>query len=178
MKKTAMLTVLFSSVVLSATAGAVDKMKPGLWEMSTKSDMMKNMPKIPPAQLEQMRKMGMPVPDMQDGAIITKMCVTKEMTERDQLPQTSQHQTGCQSKNYQRSGNSYSVDIVCDGANVKGEGKVKGIFSSGESYTSIYDFKGLSHGRPLSQHIESAGKWLGANCGDVKPMGEMANKKK
>ncbi|MBI3728122.1 MAG: hypothetical protein HY254_07295 [Burkholderiales bacterium] len=47
--QTAIRIVLVSAILLNAaTCVAADKMKPGLWEMTTKSDAMKAMPKIPP----------------------------------------------------------------------------------------------------------------------------------
>lgn len=163
--------------LLSAPAWAADQMKPGLWEMTMKSDAMKNMPKIPPEQMEQMRKMGIDVPLIQDGAMVSRVCVTKQMAENAQMPGMDQSEMGCESKNYQRSGNSYSVDIVCNGATMKGTGKVKGSFTGNESYTSTYDFKGTMHGQPVTQHHESSGKWLAANCGNVKPAADVTRKK-
>jgi hypothetical protein len=163
--------------LLSASAWAAGPMKPGLWEMTLKSDAMKNMPKIPPEQMEQMRKMGVNIPQMQDGAMVTKVCITKQMAESDKPPVMERSDSGCEAKNYQRSGNSYSVDIVCNGQMMKGEGKAKGTFSSSESFTSTYDFKGTMHGQPVNQHHDSSGKWLAADCGNVKPIGEMMPKK-
>lgn len=169
--------VVLSLCSLSSLAFAAGQMKPGLWEMTMKSDALKNMPKIPPEQMEQMRKMGINVPQMQDGGMVTKVCITKQMADSDQLPGMDKNESGCQSKNMQHSGNSYSVDIVCNGPDMKGEGKAKGSFSGNESFASTYDFKGTMHGQPVNQHQESRGKWLSADCGSVKPLGEMTPKK-
>ena len=35
-----------------------------------------------------------------------------------------------------------------------------------------------SNNKPIDQHIETTGKWLGADCGDVKPIPAMMNAKK
>ncbi|HJV86182.1 MAG TPA: DUF3617 domain-containing protein [Noviherbaspirillum sp.] len=169
--------LLCSMLSVSAHALAAGQMKPGLWEMTMKSDAMKNMPKIPPEQMEQMRKMGVNVPQFQDGAMVTKVCITKQMAEADQPPGIDEKETGCQTKNYQRSGNTYSVDIVCNGDQMKGEGKAKGSFAGSESFTSTYDFKGTMHGQPVNQHQETSGKWLAADCGAVKPVTGMMPKK-
>ena len=141
--------------------------------MTVKSDMMKNMPKIPPAQMEQMRKMGIQMPEFKDDGIMTKACISKAMAERNQAPEMAHKESGCDTRNFQRSGNSYSADIVCDGTMMKGTGKVKGTYSGNQSFTSIYDFKGTAHGQPINEHQESAGKWLSADCGSVKPMDEL-----
>lgn len=176
MRKTALSMLICSMMMSAGAAFAAGQMKPGLWEMTMKSDAFKNMPKMSPQQMEQMRKMGVNVPQMQDGAMLSKVCITKEMAERDQPPVETK-EMGCQSKNYQRSGNSYSVDIVCDGPDMKGAGKVKGSFNGNTSFTSTYDFKGTSHGQPINSHTENSGKWLSAECGNVKPMAQMPPKK-
>ena len=170
MKKAAMSALLVVLMCSSSAVWAAGKMKPGLWEMTVKTDAMKNMPKLSAEQQEQMRKAGVNLPNMQDGGMTMKMCMTKEMTEREQTPGSGQSQLGCESKNAQQSGNSYSVDIVCNSATMKGEGKMKGVFNGSESYSSTYDFKGTVHGRPTTQHHESNGKWLSADCGSVKPI--------
>ena len=43
--------------------------------------------------------------------------------------------------------------------------------------SSVYDFKGTSHGKPMNQHIENQGKWLGSDCGNVRPIGDFMPKK-
>ncbi|RZI40855.1 DUF3617 domain-containing protein [Herbaspirillum sp. HC18] len=156
--------------LLSATAWAGPQMKPGLWEMTMKSDAMKNMnmPRLPPEQVEQMRKMGVEIPHMQDGGMVTRVCMTKQMLEGNQVPGMEKNEAGCQTKNMQQSGGSYSADIVCNG-DMKGEGKIKGTFSGDTGFTSTYDFKGTMHGQPVSQRHESSGKWLGADCGSFAP---------
>lgn len=170
------LWLVLSMLMAASPAFAQDKLKPGLWEMNMKSDAMKNMPKISPEQMEQMRRMGVHVPQMQDGGMVSKVCITKEMAERDQMPM-AQNESDCQTKNYQRSGNSYSVDVVCNGPNLKGTGKMTGKMNGSESFSSAYDFKGMAHGQPINQKHESSGKWLASECGNVKPMAEAPIKK-
>jgi hypothetical protein len=168
--------LLFCSMLYVPVAVAATQMKPGLWEMTMKSDAMKNMPKIPPAQMEQMRKLGLEIPQMQDGGIVTKVCVTPEMVEGNAMPGMDPDDSGCEVKNQQQSGNSYSADMVCDGSTMKGRGKVYGTFSGDTGFTSTYDFKGTVAGRPVDQHHETSGKWLSADCGNVKPASEMMPK--
>lgn len=168
--------VLLCSLLSLSTAWAAGQMKPGLWEMTMQSDALKNMPQIPPEQMEQMRKMGVNVPQITNGGMVTKVCITKQMAD-DYAPGMEQNETGCQSKNYQRSGNSYSVDIVCNGPDMKGQGKAKGSFNGDTSFTSSYDFKGTMDGEPFNQRQETKGKWLGADCGNVKPASAMMPKK-
>ena len=179
MKRTLIPILLVSLLSIAAGANAAGKMKPGLWETTIKSDaLQKSMAQIPPEQLEQMRKMGIKMPSFQNGGMTNKVCISKEMAERDHPPEPHRKEAGCESKNFQTSGNDYSVDIVCDGPDIKGNGKAKGHVSGGESYSSVYDFNGTAHGRPVNEHVETTGKWLGADCGDVKTYEEMMPKKK
>jgi hypothetical protein len=60
---------------------------------------------------------------------------------------------------------------------MKGEGKARGTFSGNESFTSTYDFKGTMNGQPVTQHHDSGGKWLSADCGNVKPVGDTPPKR-
>jgi hypothetical protein len=175
MQKTAIALTMLTLITTAATVWAAGPMKAGLWEMTTKSDAMKSMPKMSPEQMEQMKKMGVNIPQMKEGGMVVKVCISKEMAERDQPPM-GHNESGCESKNFRRQGNGYSMDIVCDNAHMKGTGTVKGTYSSGEGFTSVYDFKGTAQGRPVNSHSESSGKWLGASCGDVKPMGSMMKK--
>lgn len=177
MHRIAMSVLMFGTLCFSSMAWAAGQIKPGLWEMTMKSDAMKNMPKIPPEQLKKMREMGITMPHMQEGGMVTKVCISRQMAEREQPPEMNQNQSGCQTKNYQRASSSYSMDIICDGPNMKGEGKVKGTYSGSENFSSTYNFKGLAHGRPVDQHHESSGKWLSADCGDLKPMDNASPKK-
>jgi hypothetical protein len=169
--------LVVGALCFSSAAWAAGPIKPGLWEMTMKSDAMKNMPKIPPEQLKKMREMGITMPQMQDGGMVTKVCISQQLAEREQPPEMSQNQSGCQTKNYQRASSSYSMDIVCDGPNLKGEGKVKGAYSGNEKFSSTYDFKGTAHGHPVDQHHENSGKWLSADCGDLKPIDSFIQKK-
>ncbi len=165
-----MRVILVPSLLLIATgAQTAERMKPGLWEMTVKSDAMKAMPKIPPEQMEKMKQMGIKMPDMQNGAMVQKVCYSKEMVEQDKPPSNmGGREQRCQNKNFTRSGSSFTAEIVCDSPDMKGTGNVKGNFTP-DNMASVYDFNGTAHGKPITQHVETTGKWLGNDCGDVKP---------
>lgn len=164
------LRIILVPAILLATAAshcmAADKMKPGLWEVSIKSDAMKAMPKIPPEQLEKMKQMGIKMPDMQNGAMINKVCYTQEMVDMEKPPAGDNQ--SCQTKNFTRSGASFTAEMTCNMPNMTGTGVIKGSFTQ-DSMTSVSDFKGTMNGQPISHHTETSGKWLGSDCGDVKP---------
>jgi len=178
MRKLAIPLLMLSMWFSASAVQAAGKMKSGLWEMRMESDMMKNMPKISREQMEKMRRLGVNVPQMQDGAMVTKACISKEMAEREDPPQMTHKESGCEARNYRRTASGYSLDLVCDGANMKGEGTVKGTFAGDESFRSVYDFTGVAKGKPVSQHHEVSAKWISAACGDVKPPSDVAKKNK
>lgn len=171
------LLTLLSALFFLDAAHAAGKMKPGLWEMSVKSDAMKAMPKMSPEQMDQMKKMGINMPMMEDGIIKTKVCISKEMAERDPSTVTHQNHSNCTPKNVVQNGNEYSMDLVCDGPELKGMGMIKGNFNGSDTVRSSYDFKGTSHNRPVNHHTETTGKLLSADCGDVKPLGAFPKNK-
>jgi hypothetical protein len=123
-----------------------------------------------------MKKAGVKMPEMQDGGMTTKVCMTKEMTDRDQPHQSGQN-SGCEMKNFKRSGDSYTGEMVCDGPTMKGVGTISGKNPSAETFSSTYDFKGTTYGQPMTHHHETTGKWLSADCGDVRPASDYTKKK-
>lgn len=175
--------ILASSLIVVCSfvnAHAAEKMKPGLWEMRMKSDQMKDAPKMPkmtPEQIEQMKKMGIKMPTMENDEMINKVCITKEMAEKDFSEMAKKEHSKCQTKNINNSGNNYSVELICDSPDLKGTGKIKGTYNSNNTIQSTYDFEGTSRGKPVKHHVETTGKWLTSDCGDVKPMSDFSKKK-
>nr|WP_315472935.1 DUF3617 domain-containing protein [uncultured Undibacterium sp.] len=161
---------------MTLIAQAQEKMKPGLWEMTVRSDMLKSMPAIPPAQMEELKKRGIKIPAMENGAAIQKMCVTAEMTDKVGKNPLQNNPGDCKEKSSSRTGNTSTVEMVCDGPRLKGTGIIKATYSD-KTLQSVYDFKGVSNNRPVNQHIETSGKWLSTDCGDVKPYAATAPKK-
>ena len=163
------ISTLATSLLFIASAHAAGDMKPGLWEITMQSEAMQSMPKIPPEQIERMRKMGVELPQLQDGAIVSKVCITPERAQREQWLQANRHANDCTTGTPQAQGNSYTADIVCNGPNVKGKGTLKASFASDASFSSSSTFNGTVGGQPVKDHSVTSGKWLSADCGAVKP---------
>ena len=158
--------MLFCSIPVFA-AGPI---KPGLWEVTLQSSSMKNMPKISPEQIEQMRKMGIDMAQLQTGAIVNKICITKDMAERESLPQMNHKESGCEMKNQKRTSDGYTMDMICNGAQMKGKGSSKTVFASDKSFSTTSEFNGTMQGMPVNDRTDTSGKWLNADCGSVKPI--------
>ena len=164
----AILLLLAGAAASHAAWAAGGEMKPGLWELTVKSDAFKDMPRLPPEQLEQMRRMGVNVPRFSGAGVVSKVCITPQMAQ--QAPGLERMENGCRPQNFRRSGNGYSADIVCTGA-LQGSGKVSGTFAGDDRFTSLYEFKGTMNGATVDHRQESSGRWLSGDCGGVRPIG-------
>ena len=149
-------------------------MRPGLWEIATTSDLLLLAPHIPPEQMKNIKELakenGFDMPQIENGAAISKACITPEMAKQKTLPNFYQDQIGCASKNATRNGNSYKVVFSCDSADLKGNGTAEGNLTSAEGFSGQTKFNGLAQGNPVNEKADITGKWLGASCGAVKPM--------
>jgi hypothetical protein len=174
------IAALIASVALAAAclpAGA-QSLKPGLWEINNKmggnpqldqamAEMQKQMAAMPPDQRKQMEAMmaqrGVRVAPSSGGGMAVQMCMTKEMVERNDVPM----QDGCRMTNQQRSGKTMKMAFACTNPPSSGEGEVT--FTSPEAYSSKMTLRTVQQGKPETMTMEGTGKWLGADCGSVKP---------
>lgn len=172
------------ALTLSASCAWVgaQTLKPGLWEISNKmqsdsgemekamADMQKQMAAMPADQRKMMQdmmtKQGVGVaPGSGAGmAMSAKICMTKEMAERNELPR----QDGdCKQTVSARTGNSMKVSFVCTKPPSSGDGQVT--FNSPESYSMHMNMTSSAQGRPTKMTMDSTGRWLASDCGNVKP---------
>jgi len=173
--------VIAAFIAGAAVPAAAQTLKPGLWEVTNKmqggsgqmqnamSEMQKHMASMPPEQRKMMEqqmaksgvKMGAGGPA---GGMSVQVCMTREMVEKNDLPS---QQGG--------SGNTMKMAFACTNPPSSGDGQVT--FNSSESYTSKMNVSTQVDGKPEKVSMEGTGKWLAADCGNVKPMGQQAQKK-
>jgi hypothetical protein len=168
--------------VLSAVSFCANaqSMKPGLWEINTKmqadgkmgQDMAKaqqRMASMPPEQRKMMEdmmaKQGVSIGSGGPGSIGTKVCMTREMTERNEFPS---QKDGCKQTASPRSGNTMKISFTCTNPPSSGEGQIT--FVSPESYTMNMTMTTAAGGNPQKVNMDAAGKWLSADCGTLKPV--------
>jgi hypothetical protein len=168
-------------VALASTAGA-QTLKPGLWEVIHKmnsgnsqmdqqmAQMQKQMAAMPPAQRKQMEEMmakqGTQMPGAAPGGGMgMKMCMTKEMAERSEIPA---QQGDCKTTHQSRSGNTMKMAFTCTNPPSSGEGQYT--FTSPEAYSMKMTVSTTVQGKPQKMNMEGSGKWLSADCGSVKPI--------
>jgi hypothetical protein len=170
--------------VLAGTASvgfAQQSMKPGLWEITQKmqsssgqmeqgmAQMQQQMASMTPEQRAQVEQMmaqrGVKMGTAGGGGMSIKMCMTREMAERNEMP--SQDRGECK-KTVQRSGNTVKVAFTCTNPPSNGEGQYT--FISPDAYSMKMVVHTTAQGRPETMNMDGTGKWLGADCGDIKPM--------
>ena len=161
--------------LLAATANAADNnMRPGLWQITTTSDLLLFVPHLPPDQMQSIKDLakdyGLDMPQIENGAAISQACITQEMADQKMLPNFYNAELGCTSQNATRSGNDYKVDFVCDSADLKGSGTAVGTVTSPEAFTGQTNFTGTAQGNPVNEQADVNGKWINASCGAVKPL--------
>lgn len=169
------LTICTLSIAIPADAAG--NMKAGLWELTTQSALTKNLPRISPEQIEQLKQMGVDISQLQSGAVVGKVCITKEMAEREELPPLNEKEAGCEITKQSHSGATYFVDMRCNNADMNGSGTSKTVFANSESFSSTANFSGTVRGLPVNDRVDTSGKWLGADCGSIKPIPEALPKK-
>jgi hypothetical protein len=174
MRKIALLFLSLSILSASTSIANGLNMRPGLWELTTSSDLLKLIPYVPPDQMQQLvdlaRQNGFDLPKIQNGAATSQFCISREMADRRIPPHFYHGQSGCTTKNTAQSGNRYRMDIVCTGPELKGNGKAEGVFTSAEGLTGRTEFIGTVRGAPVNEQAEINGRWVSASCGAVKPL--------
>jgi hypothetical protein len=165
-----------AAVLAIALPAGAQTMKPGLWEISNKAsggqmdqalaEMQKHLAQMSPEQRQQvaaaMASRGMRMAPDASGGMNVQVCMTREMVERNEVP-TRQ---GCTSTQQKKNGNTIHVAFACQNPPSSGEGDVS---FTPESYTSHMTMQTTVQGRSETMVMDATGKWLGADCGSVKP---------
>ncbi len=155
--------------------------KPGLWEITHKmggsaeidkamAQMQQQMASMPPAQRKQMEdmmaKQGMSLGAGAGGGMAVKVCMTKEMIERNEI--APPQQGDCKSTVSPRTGNTQKFSFSCTQPPSSGEGQIT--FTGNEAYTMHMVTTRSVKGKPEKMTMDGSGKWLSADCGAIKPM--------
>ena len=164
--------------LLSSVAHA-QSTKPGLWEINQKvggnpemdkamAEMQQQLASMPPAQRKQMEQMmaAQGVKLGQGGGMSVQVCVTPEMAAQQEVP--VQKEGDCTTKVQSRSGNTMKVVFSCKNPPSSGEGTY--VFRGDTGYDMKMLVKTSEGGKPVTTTMEGTGRWLGADCGKVKPI--------
>jgi hypothetical protein len=173
-----LLALSLAGVASLSAQNPVPPVKPGLWEtrMSQLDASGKEVPspelaafaRMSPAARAQMAEMmrgrGIQMPD-ENG--VMKACVTKEMFESGEWQQLAAS-SGCTTNYSSRSGSLWKWHTSC--ASLKSESDGEMAFSGSEAYRTKVTTTFTMNGNTTTSTRIVQGKWLGAACGDVKPI--------
>ena len=172
-----------SALVLACACAALpagaQTLKPGLWSLSntmTSSDpqisqamsaMQQHMANMSPEQRQQMQKMmqqnGVQLDVGANGALQTKLCMTREMAERKEFPV---QQGDCRQSFTQQSATRGHITFTCTTPKVSGEGDL--VADNDTSYRARMKIRSEEQGRNQTVDVDVSGKWLSADCGTIR----------
>lgn len=170
-------TATVGLMALTALSAQAQSQKPGLWEHSSTlqmrggemaqqlAEMKQQMAALPPDQRKAMEQMmGMSVAS--DGQTLTvKHCITPEEAAKAFMPS---HDDGCKYTITQRSATAIQATFVCtDEGRTSGEGSVQ--FKGDTAYSGKFHATTLVNGKREPMEMAQSGRWLSAQCGNVKP---------
>ena len=163
-----------------AAAGQLPKppVKPGLWEVrmsvldadghevaAPEQAALSRMPPEARARMaEAMKARGVSMPDA-NGA--TKACLTRELFESGAWQQMASD-AGCTTNYSTLSGSTWKWHSSCTALNSESDGET--VFGSGESYRTKVTTTMTVQGKVNTSTRIVQGKWLGADCGGIKPL--------
>ncbi|MEO7497019.1 MAG: DUF3617 domain-containing protein [Massilia sp.] len=157
-------------------AAPATKIKPGLWESTSKmgagdsrmQQAMAMLQSLPPEQRKMMEsamaKQGVSM--SADGGVQAKVCVSKEMAEANQLPM--QQRGSCTYQHGPLVGGAMKFSFSCTNPTASGEGSVN--FAGDSSYDGNMQIKSSATGQAETVNVQTSGRWLAADCGAIKPM--------
>jgi len=172
------LSCLAIGALVAAGALPVPPVKPGLWEtrMSTLdadghetaspeiAALSRLSPEARARMAEAMKARGLSMPDA-NGA--TKACLTKETFESGRWQQLAS-ESGCTTNYSTLSGTTWKWHSSCTALKSESDGETT--FTSAESYRTKLTTTGKVAGKTNTSTRIVQGKWLGADCGDIKPL--------
>ena len=168
------------TLAVMAMSAQAQTMKPGLWENTSKvggspeieqamAKMQQQMASMPPDQRKMMEdmmsKQGVALGASGSG-MVAKMCMTKEMAERGDMP--TQQQGDCTTTTSDKTSRGMTMKFSCTNPPSSGEGQLT--FSGDSAYTMKMKINSTAQGAPKTITIDSSAKWLGSDCGSVKPL--------
>lgn len=173
------LGVLTAASALTASA-QVAPIKAGLWEVQMQQEaggqalpnVAEQLQKMPPAQRAQMeammKKQGIAMGA--DGARAMKICYTREMLDADAWQERVP--TNCKTEYLTRSAARWTWRTTCPapGATVS-DGEA--VFASSDAYRVRVTTRreAAGSGKATESKTQLNARWLGADCGNIKPMG-------
>jgi hypothetical protein len=159
-------------------------LRPGLWEMKMQRDgadssaqmreMQEQMKNMPPEQRQMVEKMMKQHGVSVEGGGNFKVCMSKESLDTDAWHRQSQREMGCKSQT-SKSGNVWKWHQSCPAPHAS-ESDGEATFVSDTKYTMKSTTTLDEGGQKKTHTMTGTSTWLGADCGDIKPIVPPKNK--
>lgn len=173
---------VISSALFIAVPSTAQNMKPGLWEINNKmqsnsgqleqamSMVQQHLANMSPEQRKQMEgrmaSNGVQMPTVgAGGAMSVKMCMTPDMAAQNKIP--VQDVGNCTHQRSAVVGKTMKVSFKCSKPEASGDGQVT--FNSDTDYAMKMKVTTNATGQPEVMNMDATGRWLGADCGSIKP---------
>jgi hypothetical protein len=169
--------LIFGSAVCTGALGATLDVKTGLWEMSSSGET-SGMPPIPPEALAQMSpeqraqvqaRMAAAM-ERSNKPDVTRSCITDKTLQRG-LDFNEQERPNCKRTTISSTSSQIDVRMECTG-----EQKMNGTFHfeavDRQTIHGNINMVVSSGANAMTIKRTMQGKWLGNDCGNVKPQGE------
>jgi hypothetical protein len=169
------LTASLIAVPLLAQAQTAPPIKPGLWQVQSERevngqkapDPMERMKDLPPEARKQMeammKKRGVDMGEVGGGR---KVCHTRESLDQGRWKGDSNER--CKTDITGRSASAWKWHSVCTQPESEMDGEA--LFANPENYTVKMLMTSQHQGKPQAMRMTITAKWIGADCGDLKPM--------
>ena len=183
MRRLSPLLIAGGLAALTATATQAQTappIKPGLWEVAMERDgaaqkipdMSERLKSMSPEQRKQveamMKQHGV---DMSGGLGKLRICLNKDSLDQGRWQGRSESDTRCKTDVSDRSSTSWKWHSVC--TNPQSETTGEALFSNPENYTVKSTTTMTLQGQTKTTQTTIHSKWLGGDCGDVKPVQPM-----
>ncbi len=169
-----MLVSVVASLFMFSTAHAQQSTRPGLWEVTTRSDLLALVPHIPSEHMQQLtllaKRYGLKLPEVDNGAATSHLCITPEMAQQDIPTYFYENRSGCTIQNATRNGNQYSFDLSCANQYFQGNGSAQGTLTSNESFAGHIDFDSTVSGNSIPASAETSARWIAERCVAINPL--------
>jgi hypothetical protein len=158
------------TALLAAQAPKMN-VKMGLWEMTSTMQMGGDMPGMPDTSKmtpEQQAQVKAAMAAMAKGMTnTTKSCLTKEKFENGELMADKEH--NCKHTVLTNNATAYDVKVECtENAKTTTNGTYHFEAPTPETVRGKIDATSVSDGKTMKVAGTITGKWLGADCGDIK----------
>jgi hypothetical protein len=138
MRKILLALACVSALGTPSANSAGNSIRPGLWEITTSSDVLR-LAQIAPERAQELKDLaeqyGVDISGLLMGEASSQVCITPEMAASDKPPALHDPEWDCNTQNATRSGNRYRYDFVCSSPQLRGKGTAEGTFTTPERFS-------------------------------------------